>query len=96
MTPTAIGPGDAAAAFIKAIEEKVQPESVTLGYEWPEDGTEPSFLDEVEWYCDVKLGPGTHVRGTATGYGEKPMLEALADTARALGLGVRLRFEERP
>lgn len=87
--------GPAVVGFVDAIAKKVHPRSIEIGYE-PETltGEDPLPGDPATWYCLVVLRSGVRVRRQARGIGQTTVLEALAATAEALGLTVRLQYTE--
>ena len=89
------GVGDGIVVFVEAIRKAVRPRTIEIGYEPEADGNDPVRGDPAWWYCEVTLQDGATVRKRARGMGDTPVLEACAAAAEALGLTVRLRYEDR-
>ncbi len=92
--PDVLQPGEAVTALIQAIEQKVKPRSIEMGYEPEAGGNDPKPGDPATWYVEIVMSPTLTVRRRARGLGEVPLLEALAAAAEAVGVRVRLQYRE--
>lgn len=85
--------GLAVALFVKAIDQKVKPRAIEIGWEPEPDGSDPQPGHPATWYVEVEISPTLSVRRRARGIHQaETVLEALAAAAEALGLRVRLQY----
>lgn len=87
-------PGEAAVKIIDAIRAKSGALRITFGYHPNPDGTDPGPGEPTTWWASCFLPDGRRVERRFRGVGEYPMIEALAQLAEAVGVTVRIRYEE--
>lgn len=79
--------------LVREIREQVHPRAIEIGFEPdPFTGDDPLPGDPTTWYVVLDLSDGRTIRRQARGLGMRPVIEALAAAAEAVGLSVRVRY----